>query len=684
MRWRTRFLEIGFCLVNFIFFVKMKNSFIISIFLLLLSVGMVAQEQRPAALGGAPEYLGYTQVYDFIDELADMRIISVSSVVKPYDRNQIAAWLMEAAEADSLLSVRQRKELWFYLNDFALEREGMYDGVVQWSNAGSLVNHDLWKDAFSLDSKVNGQWSTDPSVLRTAPLKQGSNSKGACSPPVLGVVPDGGGGNNSQFSILNSQFSLSLLQPAFHYADKNFECKINPILGMDLTMNSHGMVMHRWYGAEIRADIVDHVAVWGSIRDHSYSGQYLDKSYYDEIGQTLKYAGILSRPKFMNNLPGGAYHPMSYGGDYAEIRAGIKAYTWWGSIGLVKDNLQWGDSYYSSNIISSRAPSFPMIELKLNPCKWFRLDYIHGFLASEVVDSTFYYQGDSTLKGAMDRYYRPAAKYMAANMLTFTPVKGLNLSVGSSIVYGTGSMWAAFSLPISFFNSIDHQMNFNAADNENTQIFLNISTRNLKYTHFYASVFVDEFRLGRLKKSSNQFNFFGWKIGGRVSNWPVRDLSFGVEYTQTNPGTYEHLYDILKYTSNGYGLGHYLGDNAREVVAKVSYKPVRGLTLDLSYVGARKYNELIYAYGSVFITRKPYENVVWRSDEVKLHAVYEVVNNAYTFLDLGWNNARGFNVINDNIGAEIRLDAQGYLERYTPAFYWGQNFTVKMGFSFYY
>jgi hypothetical protein len=426
------------------------------------------------------------------------------------------------------------------------------------------------------------------------------------------------------------------------------------------------------------------VAVWGSIRDHSYSGEHLDEAYFKSVGQSKRQGALLSQPGFMNNLPGGAYHPMSYGGDYAEIRAGIKAYTWWGSIGLVKDNLQWGDSYYSSNIISNHAPSFPMIELKLKPAKWFRLDYIHGFLASEVVDSTNYYVGDTTITGALDKYYRPAAKYIAANMLTFTPVKGFDLSVGSSIIYGTGSMWAAFSLPISFFNSIDHQMNFNAADNENTQIFLNISTRNLKYTHFYASVFVDEFSFGRLKKSSNQFNYFGWKVGGRLSNWPVKDLSVMAEYTQTNPVTYEHLYDVLKYTSNGYGLGHYLGHNAGEVVAKVSYKPVRGLTLDVSYLGAWKYNELVCAYGSVFITRKPYEDVVWRNDEVKLHAVYEVVNNAYAFVDLGWNNARGFDVDNDNTGAEIRLDAQGYLKRYTPAFYWGQNVTVKMGFSFYY
>ena len=591
-----------------------KLRYIVVMLCLLVVGGACAQVRRPAALGGVPEYVGYTQVYDLVEELADMGIISVNSVVKPYDRNQIAAWFVEAAEVDSLLSVRQRKELWFYLNDFALECEGMYDGVVQWSNASG------------------------------------------------------------------PKFSLSLFQPAFHYADENFECKINPILGMDLTMNGHGMVMHRWYGAEIRADIVDHLAVWGSIRDHSYSGEHLSDEYFPTAGH--KAAGAyLSRPGFMNTLMGGAYHAMSYGMDYADVRAGIKAYTWWGSIGLVKESVQWGDSYHSANILSGRAPSFPMLELKLKPCNWFRLDYIHGWLASGVVDSTRYYVGNPDVEGAQERYYNPAAKYLAANMLTFTPVRGLDLSVGSSVVYGNQNLFAAMSLPISFFNAIDYQM---ASSNDNSQIFLNVSTRNLKYTHFYASLFVDEFSLSRWREASDQFNFFGWKVGARVSNWPVRDLSAVVEYTQTNPGTYEHLYDVLKYTSNGYGLGHYLGDNAREVVAKVTYKPVRGLTLDVSYVGAWKYNELVYGYGTTFITRKPYEDVVWRSDEVKLHAVYEVVNNAYAFVDVGWSNMRGFDVENESVGAEVRLDAEGYLKRYTPAFYWGENVTVKMGFSFYY
>ena len=662
----------------------MKNRFIISIFLLLVSVGMVAQEQRPAALGGAPEYLGYTQVYDFIDELADMRIISVSSVVKPYDRNQIAAWLMEAAEADSLLSVRQRKELWFYLNDFALECEGMYDGLVQWSNAGAVVNKELWGDAFSLRSTVNSQQSTVNGQQSTVNGQQ--------------IGASGGGGNNFQLfiakgsktfgSTFNSQlYSLSLFQPAFHYADKNFECKINPILGMDLTMNGHGMVMHRWYGAEIRADIVDHVAVWGSIRDHSFDGSLLDEEYFKSVGFSTRYGAQLSRPQFLNTEMGVQYKEATYGGDYSEIRAGIKAYSWWGSIGLVKDNLQWGDSYHSANIFSGRAPSFPMIELKLKPCSWFRLDYIHGWLVSNVIDSTNYFVEEQYTDSTARVHYRPKNKFIAANMLTFTPVRGLDLSIGNSIVYSENNVQAAYFIPIAFYKSLDHLLTKGLAiENQNSQLFFNVSTRNLKYTHFYASVFIDEIKFARFKPSNPENNPISWKVGGVLSNWPIKNLTLNAEYTRTNILNYKHSIDVLSYTSNGYNLGHYLGDNAEELYVAFAYKPIRGLTLKLHYLMAKKYNDYKYMRKGVFdiISQKPFDEKVWRNDEVKLHAVYEVVNNAYAFVDLGVSSVRGFTPESDAIPVEIRLDAQGYLKRYTPAFYWGENFTVKMGFSFYY
>jgi hypothetical protein len=171
-----------------------------------------------------------------------------------------------------------------------------------------------------------------------------------------------------------------------------------------------------------------------------------------------------------------------------------------------------------------------------------------------------------------------------------------------------------------------------------------------------------------------------------LSNWPLRDLMLNVEYTRTNIINYKHSIDVLTWASNGYNLGHYLGDNSDELYLALTYKPIRSLSLKLHYVLANKYNDYNYVRKEVsnIIAQKPFNEKVWRNDEVKLHAVYEVVNNAYAFVDLGWNNARGFTPTSDAIKGEVRLDALGYLKRYTPAFYWNQNFTVKMGFSFYY
>ncbi len=579
----------------------------------------IFSDYKPA-LGGVPESMDYSQIYSFIDELTQMHIIEIGSVVKPYGRNQIASWLEEAKtvydENSGKLSKRQYKELLFFLNDYSLERDTIPTGIVNWTNHRS--------------------------------------------------------------------FSLALLQPAFHYNDKYFACKINPIIGADVTVNKKGAILHRWWGAEIRADIVNHVSVWGSIRDHSFSGNWLSKEYYPS-GPGAN--ALLSLPQYLNNLPGAEYHRSSYGGDYAEVNAGIKAYTWWGSIALLKDKISWGDTYNSSNIISNHAPSFPMIELKIHPCSWFKLDYIHGWLVSNIIDSTNFYSQKNPISGKPEILYRPAKKFIAANMLTFTPIKYLDLSIGSSVIYGGRNLLAAFSLPISFFNSVDYQINAGSkVENENSQIFLNISTRNLKYTHFYASFYCDEFKFSRVKKSNPEHNFFSYKVGAQLSGWPLKDMNLTAEFTRTNVANYQHPYNILTYSSNGYCLGHYLGDNSQEIYLRLGYKPVRSLNLMVEYTSATKYNKYIYSRyePSTFIKQQPFAEKTWTNDEVKFTAIYEVVNNAYAIFEFAWNNAKGYTPSSEPVADELRLDAQGYLNRYTPNFLQGQNLTAKIGFSFYY
>ena len=68
-----------------------------------------------------------------------------------------------------------------------------------------------------------------------------------------------------------------------------------------------------------------------------------------------------------------------------------------------------------------------MLTLQLTPCKWFQFDYFHAWLPSNVNDSTYYYE--ENYKDGVTKYnYRPANKFMAANMFTFMPIKYIQFS----------------------------------------------------------------------------------------------------------------------------------------------------------------------------------------------------------------------------------------------------------------
>ncbi|MGQ9621034.1 MAG: hypothetical protein ACUVTX_08650 [Bacteroidales bacterium] len=60
-------------------------------------------------------------IYRFLDELSGSGIISINQTIKPYSRQTIALCLSEALEKEEKLTLRQKKELSFYLRDFGKE-----------------------------------------------------------------------------------------------------------------------------------------------------------------------------------------------------------------------------------------------------------------------------------------------------------------------------------------------------------------------------------------------------------------------------------------------------------------------------------------------------------------------------------------------------------------------------------
>jgi len=547
-----------------------------------------------------PEHISYTRIYDYLDELAGDGIISLNSVIKPYSRSFILDKLLEAQKRLDELNKRQRDELAFFLNDYALEQGKLPDSHVN-----------IWKDEFS---------------------------------------------------------SAALVQPGFHYRDTIFRARITPLLGMHITHNDNGNIIKRWYGADIQLMIGKNLSVYGSLRDVSIQG------------------ALLARPTYLNDNPGYEYKESTVGGDYSDSRGGIK-YGWnWGSFGLVKDNVIWGDNYHGSNILSGRSPSFPMLTLHLKPTKWFEMQYIHGWLVSNVVDSTRYY-----LDNMDKKQYRMANKFIAANMFTFTPVRNLNLSIGNSIIYAEPNIQPAYLIPIAFYKSMDHTLTKGLnLENQNSQVFINLSSRNIKHLHLFTSVYADEISFSRFSPSSAAKNPISYKLGGNLSNFPIDNLSLTAEFTRTNIINYKHSIPVLTWASNSYNLGSYLDDNSQEIYLALRYKPVRGLDLGLSYTSAEHGNEYDYlrrnSSGADAITKIISQPVLgeitWTNKTLGFNAQYEVINNAYALINVAYSDIRGYNLSSTPIDGENRLTDQGYLDLFTPKYLQGKHTTITVGFSF--
>jgi len=528
------------------------------------------------------EHISNTAIYDYLDEMASLKIIELNSVVKPYARTMIAEKLriirQKSEENDALLSKRQKKELDFYLLTYSLE-------------AGPPLQ---------LNPKTTWQ--------------------------------------NKKHS-----FGLALNPPGLFYKDSLFTGALQPIVGGSFSVNENGWMSQTWWGAKAWGYIGKNFGFYTSLRDNNVSKLMVTPDYFvQERGVPYKDYG-------------------NEGIDYSEARGGLMVSWNWGSVGVVKDHVEWGTGYNGTNIQSGRVPSFAMIKLNLKPVRWFQFDYFHGWLVSEVIDSTNSYWSGSTYR----KVFYP--KYIASNMFTFFPFRNFIISLGNSIVYSDpGGPHIAYMIPFLFFKSVDHTLNATTGGvGQNSQMFFNVSSRNIKYLHLYMSLFFDDFSVNHLK-AKGEYNLYSIKAGGRLSDFPVRNLALTIEYTRTNPLVYQHKIETITYASNLYNMGHYLQDNSQEIYVALQYKPIRGLFLELAYTLGQHGDEYDYAECASdpdcnLHKLKPLDNITWENQTIQFNARYEIISNTYFFMSFLSGNATG--------NVELR----------TPAYYRGKTTTFTFG-----
>jgi len=424
----------------------------------------------------------------------------------------------------------------------------------------------------------------------------------------------------------------------FYYKDSLFSLTFNPIGGVEINSNSKEMQWHTYSGAELFGSIGKHIGFYASLRDN------LEKE-------------ITQNEQFLNRTQG-ANHKGT--GDFSEMRGGIN-YSWeWGSVGLLKDNFTWGNNNFGANILSGKSPSFARLQLKLSPVKWMDFEYFHAWLASEVRDSSRSYLAGARLRKV------DVSKFMAANIFTVKPIKGINVSIGNSIIY-SDNLQPVFFIPFMFFKPLDHTTyagsgNFGGG---NSQFFLDISSRNIKGYHFYTSIFVDELSTERMFNPDKHSTFASLKLGAAKNNIYNKNISVRAEYTRSNPITYRHFVNSTTFESNNYNLGHYLRDNAQELALGLTFQPLSQFRFDVTYVVAQKGEVYEYSGEGREVWGLPFiEQEKWESSSLLFQASYELYNDLHFYANFQHRKVYGVN--------------QGL---YTYEYYQGNTNTITAGFS---
>ena len=261
--------------------------------------------------------------------------------------------------------------------------------------------------------------------------------------------------------------------------------------------------------------------------------------------------------------------------NHSDIRATISYSFKNGSISFGKDQIVWGYGENGRIVLSDRAPSFPLIRFDYNPIKWLRFNYFHGWLNSEIVDSTKTYP---TYNGGVSGDIRiiNRQKFIASHTLQFNLKKGLDLAIGESIIY-SDQLDPGFLFPINLFKVYDNnKSNYLINAGSNGQYFLQLSSRNqIKNTHLYGSMFIDEIRLASVFNKAKSRNQLGYTIGGSVTDYFTPYLTLGAEYTRVNPFVYNNLIPAQTYTQFNYPLGDWLGSNfhRKMIFARYNYLP---------------------------------------------------------------------------------------------------------------
>jgi hypothetical protein len=391
-----------------------------------------------------------------------------------------------------------------------------------------------------------------------------------------------------EYEFLKGEFNYELatlagdLEPSeirWHVISDNFPggiVNLEPNFRISQTNIGSDNVRIRDQGFKLYGYVFDDIGYYVNFVDSREAG-----SAIDFMKALTPDPGVVPTKKTDNSL--------EYNATEAQLNFHVGAF----NFSLEKMQNIWGLERNGNLTFSSKAPSYPQVKLRVPVTPWMDFIYLHADLNSNVVDSSRSYLANSS---ALTPIFREVdhVKYMAAHMVEFTPTRGVDISLGESVVYSDKGPLLLYLIPVMFFKSAEHYNN----DKDNVQWFGNLDLNLIRNVNVYGSLFIDDLSLDNLLIGEEHPNYFAYTVGFQTYDVLLKNIEFTAEYTRINPWVYTHQYPANEFTNDGYNMGNWMGQNSENIFLDLSYKPLRSVSLGGSMQLFRKggQKDIYYQY----------------------------------------------------------------------------------------
>lgn len=341
-----------------------------------------------------------------------------------------------------------------------------------------------------------------------------------------------------------------------------------------------------------------------SSKGHSRVGGIRLLTSYDSIFNSYlllqdrgEFGEFVDTKKDLSPQRGYAFVSAPNGIEYSDVIAGLTLDWNWAKLSLAKDYNKWGSGLFGQLILSDKVNAFPHIRFEYLPVDWLRFRYIFGWLNSQVIDSSTYYNSQPGSK-LNDKRYDFVNKFIAANFITFQPIEYLNFSIGNSFIYSGKTIRMESLIPFSFFKYLDRDVGKGSVADGNGQMFFDLNFNYFNNFRLYGTFFIDVISLRKTFKSDYSENWFGYTLGSKVIDPLIENLDLTIEYTKIDPWVYEHKDITTTFKHLNYQLGHWIGQNSDLFNLKLKLYPLFNLTLSLEVQYLRKggLDDIYYVY----------------------------------------------------------------------------------------